>query len=165
MLDVLGDVECAVADVSDVGGAADEYVEGAAVEGVDVDASDDGAVEGANDAICSRRSPNSGVGQSWQAVSVHPMFAMAYLFFIFFLRDLLLRMLSLGAEVGNMPLSSILDMSNMYSSGSIGVSESEPIANVSTISLHSSAMLPVDVPMYDLTHDEYRFAAHTVDPL
>ena len=46
-----------------------------------------------------------------------------------------------------MPLFSTLDMSNMYSSGSIGVLESEPIANVSTISLYSSAMSSVDVPM------------------
>ena len=148
--------EGAAAEDPDVEGAADETVEGAAEghvegasgEGVDADASDDGAVEGANDAICSRRSPNSGVWQSWQAVSVHPMFAMAYFFFIFFLRDLLLRMLPLGAETGNMPLSSILEMSNMYSSGSIGVSESEPIANVSTISLYSSMLMSsVDVPM------------------
>ena len=72
---------------------------------------------------------------------------MAYFFFSFFLRDLLLHMLPIGAEMGNMPLSSTLDMSNMYSSGSIGVSESEPIANVSTLSLTSSSMLSVDVPM------------------
>ena len=73
---------------------------------------------------------------------------MAYLCFSFFLRDLLLRMLPIGAEMGNMPLSSTLDMSNMYSSGSIGVSESEPIANVSTmIPLYSSMMSSVDVPM------------------
>ena len=116
---------------------------------------------------------------------------MAYFFFSFFLRDLLLRMLPIGAEMGNMPLSSTLDMSGMYSSGSMGVSESKPIANVSTISLTSSSMLSVDVPMSlvilsiltpwarrdrhghacddggfvdDLTHDEYRFAAHAIDP-
>ena len=73
------------------------------------------------------------------------MIAMACFFFSFFLRGLLLRMLPIGAEKGYMPLSSILDISNMYSSESIGVSESEPIASVSTISLYSSMFMSLFV--------------------
>ena len=61
-------------------------------------------------------------------------------------------MLSLGTEIGNMPLSSILEMSNTRSSGSIGWSESEPISNESMISVYSSKFtLLVDVPSLPLS--------------
>jgi len=80
--------EGVAADVPDVDNAAEGAVPIAAREGVGAEVSDGVVIAGG----LSRRSSNSGVGQSWQAVSVHPMIAMAF-FLSFFLRDLLLWML------------------------------------------------------------------------
>ena len=103
------DVESAAEDIVEdaadvaVGVEAEVTVEVAAGEGVAAEVSDDGAV-------FARRSSNSGVWQSWQSLSIHPTVAMANFFFNFFLRDLLLRMLLSGTDMGNMSVSSTLPM-------------------------------------------------------
>ena len=95
--------EGAVAEAPDVESAAEDIVDDAAGEGVAAEVS-------VGDVVFARRSPKSGVWQSWQSLSLHPIVAMANFFFNFFVRDLLLRMLLSGIDMGNMPLSSTLPM-------------------------------------------------------
>ena len=103
--DVESAAEDIVEDAADVpaGVEAEVVVEVAAGEGVAAEVSDDGAVS-------ARRSPKSGVWQSWQSLYVQPTFAMVIFFLNFLLRDLLLRMLLSGTDMGNMPVSSTLPM-------------------------------------------------------
>ena len=117
-----------------VGGAAEENVEDAAVEDALADDPDADDVGDVDEAVCDDRSPKSEVGQSWQSDWLHPSRFNANVFFNFSRRDLLLRMLSLGTDIGNVPSSSTFDGSNSMSSGSIGRSESEPIASESITS-------------------------------